>query len=101
MDARACEQSIFLYAIGLESADERSAYLDDACRDQPTIRAEIEALLAAHERLGGGPPPGTSDMPDPVAEATLEVGSPAASERAGTQIGPYQPLEPIGGGGVG
>src|SRR3954470_18120537 len=101
MDARASEQSIFLYAIGLESADERSAYLDDACRDQPTIRAEIEALLAAHDRLGGGPPPGTSDLPGPVAEATLEVASPAASERSGTQIGPYKLIEPIGEGGMG
>src|SRR5262245_52418790 len=101
MHARASEKSIFLHAIGLESADERSAYLDDACRDQPTLRAEIEALLAAHDRRGGGPAPATSDRPSPVAEATLGVASPAASERSGTQIGPYKLIEPIGEGGMG
>jgi serine/threonine protein kinase/tetratricopeptide (TPR) repeat protein len=101
MDARASEQSIFLHAIGLQSAHERSAYLDDACRDQPTMRAEIEALLTAHDRLGGGPPPGTSDKPGLVAEVTLGDASPAASERSGTQIGPYKLIEPIGEGGMG
>ena len=42
------EQSLFLQAIALTSPTERAAYLDDACRDTPKLRAELDALLAAH-----------------------------------------------------
>ena len=30
-------------------ADERLAFMNSACRDQPTLRGEVESLLAAHE----------------------------------------------------
>src|SRR5215510_288575 len=47
------EQSIFLQAIGLAAPADRAAYLDEACQDNPHLRAELNALLAAHDRLGG------------------------------------------------
>jgi hypothetical protein len=43
------EKSVFLAAIEITSAAERAAYLDRACRDDPHLRAEVEALLRAHE----------------------------------------------------
>ena len=54
MAERASEQSIFLHAIGRESPEERSAYLDDACRDQPALRAEIDSRLRDLQIAAGG-----------------------------------------------
>ena len=62
MPEPASEQSVFLNALALPTPAERAAYLDEACRDNPGLRAEVEALLAAHERLASGPycPAGTT-----------------------------------------
>ena len=49
------EQSIFLEAIALTSQTARKSYLDVACRDQKELRAELDALLVAHNRLGDDP----------------------------------------------
>ena len=87
------EQSLFLHAIGLGSPAERAAYLDDTCRDKPQLRAGLDALLAAHDRLGGAPPPPIQ----PDATNTFTSGS----ETAGTVIGPYKLLQQIGEGGMG
>jgi hypothetical protein len=53
MPEPASEQSIFLNALALPTAAERAAYLDEACRNNAGLRADLDALLAAHERLGG------------------------------------------------
>ena len=50
--SRASEQSIFLNAIGLPSPADRAAYLDEACRDDPGLRAELDALLAGARPTG-------------------------------------------------
>ena len=42
--------SIFLRAIEIESDAELREYLDDTCRDNPALRADVEALLAAHRK---------------------------------------------------
>jgi serine/threonine protein kinase len=85
------EQSIFLHALGLAKAEDRAAYLDQACRDRPELRAEVDALIAAHDRLGGA---GPSPIPP---DATLG----SSAEGAGQNIGPYKLLEQIGEGGMG
>src|SRR4051812_18837413 len=100
MAARDSEQSIFLHAIGLDSPDERSAYLVEACRDHPRLRAQLDALPAAHDRLGGLPP-GTSVPGGSAPAATVGVTSAVAGEGPGAQIGPYKLLQPIGEGGMG
>src|SRR6516225_1678470 len=50
-DLRWSERSIFEAAIDKGSPEERAAYLDQVCGSNPGLRQEVEALLAAHERL--------------------------------------------------
>ena len=78
-----------------QTAEEQAAYLDQACRATPELRARVEALLQAHGEAGSflqeppaaaGPPPSMS-RPSP--------------KRPGTVIGPYKLLQQIGEGGMG
>jgi serine/threonine protein kinase/tetratricopeptide (TPR) repeat protein len=87
------EQSIFLQAIGFTAPADRAAYLDEACRGNPGLRAELDALLAAHDRLRGAPPP-------EIHPAATQAVTPE-TEAAGSAIGPYKLIEPIGEGGMG
>jgi serine/threonine protein kinase/tetratricopeptide (TPR) repeat protein len=87
------EKSIFLEAIELTSAAERAAYLDQACEGNPALRAEVEALLRAHEA-----PQRVLDAPEALTPTTDQVPPP---EKAGTRIGPYKLLQQIGEGGMG
>ncbi|TVQ33079.1 MAG: serine/threonine protein kinase [Phycisphaeraceae bacterium] len=110
-------RAVFNEAAELTGA-ERSAYLDDACRNEPEVRARVEALLAAAEReddfLSSPTSPGGQDD----AGATLETPAPmgetptlgdhhessdqaAMYEGPGSQIGPYKLLQSIGEGGFG
>lgn len=41
-------KAILAEATAKASATERAAYLDDACRGDPALRARVEAMLAAH-----------------------------------------------------
>jgi serine/threonine protein kinase len=95
-DQQLSERSIFEAAIDKPSPAERAAYLDGACHGNPALRGEVEALLAAHDRLG------TIHLATPPVlrgAATLDFTPPA--EQPGTQIGPYKLLEQIGEGGMG
>ncbi len=88
---RVSEQSIFLEAIEKEES-ERGAFLDEACGDNHQIRAEVEALLAAHRKL---PRSNNDDLASPP---TLDE---PITERPGTLINHYKLLEQIGEGGFG
>src|SRR5206468_7209286 len=46
------EESIFAQALEIASTAERAAFLDRACGNNQALRAEVEALLRAHERSG-------------------------------------------------
>jgi serine/threonine protein kinase/tetratricopeptide (TPR) repeat protein len=83
---RLSEKSIFLAALDQASPEERAAYLDTACGDDHQLRAAVEALLAAYERL--------------PAPATVAAARPAG-ESPGAWIGPYKLLQQIGEGGMG
>src|SRR3954454_2062732 len=96
MADRASEQSIFWHAIGLGSPAERSAYLDRACGDDTRLRADIVALLAAHDRLGAPPRAEEDETEGPAATAEA-----APADRSRMRVGPYKLLQPIGEGGMG
>src|SRR5262245_25991487 len=89
-------KSIFGRALEIESTTDRAAYLDEACRHNSALRAEIEGLLATLQRAG-------RFMAEPAAAAVsqgTDVFDPAV-EAVGTQIGPYKLREKLGEGGFG
>jgi serine/threonine-protein kinase len=86
------EESIFGQALEVR-ADERAAFLDQACGDNQALRAAVEALLRANERSG--------DLLDLPESPPATVDEPSALERPGATIGSYKLLEPLGEGGFG
>jgi len=86
------EQSLFLAAVEKPPGAERAAYLDAASMGQPELRTQVEALLAAHERLPAG---GATTQDNLALDASLMFIA------SGTVIGRYKILEPIGEGGFG
>ncbi len=81
--------------------EERSAFLDSACADDPDLRADVEALLAADEGAGAflGTPAGEY-APDLFEEEDAPEDS-TAEDLAGHLFGPYRLLREIGSGGMG
>ena len=74
------------------SPGERAALLETACRDDPTLRSEVERLLAAHDRAGGF---------IQVPAATLAAVAPPDEPMDGRRIGPYRVVRELGRGGMG
>lgn len=110
-------QGLFREALDRHPED-RSAYLENACSDDPDLRAEVEALLATHETLerseqGSGAPgdegpaggaPRGSGFPrglDAARAAFLLEAVHTTSPEVPAEIGPYRPLRRLGGGGMG
>src|SRR5689334_22934666 len=93
------EESLFEAAIGKASATERAAFLDEACRDKPELRARLEVLLEGHFAGAGF----LSQAPTRP-ETSPPVGASPASralEAPAQVIGRYKLLEKIGEGGMG
>jgi WD40 repeat protein/serine/threonine protein kinase len=87
------DSGIFNTAVKLP-ADQRAAYLDQACGDNLALRREIESLLKAHEAPG-------SFLGNLGVEVAPTQDYPPIKEGAGTAIGPYKLLQKIGEGGMG
>ncbi len=85
---------IFNAAAGIQDAVEQAAYLDQACGENQSLRAEIEDLLSRDQDAGP-----FLDVPAAYIAATIDV--PPIAERLGTQIGPYKLHQEIGEGGMG
>jgi serine/threonine protein kinase/Flp pilus assembly protein TadD len=96
------ERDIFVAALHKTNADERAAFLAEACGDDTALRERVQALLHEQEQLG-------SFLESPAAAVhPIEGGATAAratvdypAELPGTVIGPYKLLEQIGEGGFG
>ena len=68
----------------------RAAFLDDACRDAPEVRREVEALLAASDGAR------TDALFPPLVRA-----EDAATLAVGQRVGPYTLVRQVGEGGMG
>ena len=91
MDASQHEtRVVFTATLALNTPEERARYLDEACRDKPELRQQVEALLRAHDQAGG-----FLEVKEP------ERNTDAFEEGPGTVIGRYKLLEEIGEGAFG
>jgi serine/threonine protein kinase/tetratricopeptide (TPR) repeat protein len=98
-------ESIFQAALEKGSAEERAAFLDQACQGDSELRQQVERLLNAEHQLGS-----FLEQPAAAGGATSDVAhspwtDPAAlprlTEVPGSRIGPYKLLQQIGEGGMG
>src|SRR5438270_5857072 len=76
-------KTIFCEALERPAGPGRQAYLEAACRDNPALRAQVEDVVAAHERAAGflGSAAGTAasaSTDEPDADAAFAVAEPAA-----------------------
>src|SRR5262245_55160455 len=86
-------RAIFLEAVEQHAPELWSGFLDRACGDDRELRRRIEVLLRAHDQANS-----MLDVAPVPAAATMDQN---ISEVAGSVIGPYQLLEPVGEGGMG
>jgi WD40 repeat protein/tRNA A-37 threonylcarbamoyl transferase component Bud32 len=85
---------IFQNAIEIEELAKREQYIENACKGDPKLRAEVEALLSAHEKAG-------DYLEAPAVGSNVTIDGPAQIEGPGTRIGRYELLSLIGEGGMG
>jgi hypothetical protein len=89
-------KTIFCEALERPAGPERLAYLERACGDDPALRAQVDALLDAHDRAGVflGSSPGTATSgPGGVADKDATLA--AAGAAVATRRGPRQPDRPL------
>jgi WD40 repeat protein/serine/threonine protein kinase len=96
---RKTQQELFLEALERPTPGERTAFLDEACAHEPSLRAAVEALLQHHKEDGFLE---SSAFVAPPATHRSDAATPAVvGERPGDRVGCYRLLEQIGEGGVG
>src|SRR5262249_30285673 len=93
-DPKCQVQSVFCRALECGSAQERAAWLAQACAGDSALRFRVEDLLRAHDQAGDFLRGRVDPSATPTAEATV-------AEQPGSVIGPYQLREPLGAGGMG
>jgi eukaryotic-like serine/threonine-protein kinase len=91
--------SIFCAAIEIGAAEGRAAFLAEACGGDPELHRRVEKLVGAHFQAGSfleGPTPGQE-----VTAGFRPSGADEPQTEAGSVVGQYKLLEPIGEGGMG
>src|SRR5438132_243081 len=86
-------ESILAAAVEISSADERRAFVEQACAGDADLRRRVERMIEDHFQAGSF----LESPPRPVA-ATLDE---TIAERPGMVIGRYKLLQQIGEGGMG
>ena len=86
-----CEE--LFHAAAPLAGTERDALLERSCAGDPELRADVERLLAAHDRAG--------DFISSPAVATVREGVGADESLVGRLVGPYRLVREIGRGGMG
>ena len=90
------EAGLLFFQALQQPPEQRSAFLDGACTDNPDLRAQVGALLADHEKAGVFLCGITERLP------ALPTGpGPFQAEQTGDRIGPYKLMEQLGEGGFG
>jgi WD40 repeat protein/serine/threonine protein kinase len=85
---------IFQNAIEIDDPAKREQYLKNICKNDPELRAEVEALLKAHEKAG-------DYLEAPAVGVNVTIDGSAQIEGPGTKIDRYELLSLIGEGGMG
>ncbi len=112
--------SLFLQAIEVSPSERRAGFLDEACANDPALRAEVEQLLRAHDSAGsflerpllddqrtqdfaGATDPDDPPAASPSARAAVSLDFLDPCEVPGRlgKIGPYEVIDVIGVGGMG
>ena len=87
-------KELFQAALELD-ASQRAAFLDQACAGEPSLRKQVEALIASHE---GAP----SFLEEPAVEVAAQMMAEDQAESVvGQRIGSYKILSEISHGGMG
>jgi serine/threonine protein kinase/Tol biopolymer transport system component len=91
-------QEVFAAATERDPAS-RAAFLQEACRDDPELRTEVESLLSSLGAASSG------FLESPAIEGVKALSPPeragARSLVKGIRLGPYEILSPLGAGGMG
>src|SRR5262249_48939484 len=87
-------EAIFLAALDKATAQERAAYIEEACAEDAELLRRVREFLGCDQESQG-----PLDVPPPGLGGTVDV--PPINERPGTVIGPYKLLQQIGEGGFG
>jgi eukaryotic-like serine/threonine-protein kinase len=104
---RSSEKSIFLEALDIESSEDRTAFIESACRGDAALFASVTALIREHDRDDNPvdtPIVATSDgrpFADVKTESYVAMNHSFSGQALGTMIGPYKLMEQIGEGGFG
>src|SRR6266851_525044 len=87
-------RAIFNQAVEIEDAQQRAAYLAEACGNDAALRRKVEELIDAHMEAGGFL--ATRDEPEAAVAEDARF-----SHGVGSVIGRYKLLQKIGEGGCG
>ena len=86
--------------------EERQAYLDQACADNPAIRARVERMLSKHSKADtffqkSQPGIDVVQLAEELGTETLSAALANSDDEVEKQIGPYKLIERLGEGGCG
>jgi eukaryotic-like serine/threonine-protein kinase len=87
------EETLFGAALEIGDPAERQAYLDEACRGNPTLRRRVEALMRAHGSAG--------DFLETPAPTPVSLPQGNAHFPPGAVLNRYRLIEVLGEGGMG